>query len=187
MGFPEPPKEPYGHIFWDIETTGFHANKDIMLVACIKPIGKPVVVFRIDHSPHYKEKPWDDKAMLIALKRHLKKADIWVTYYGRGFDRKFVDTRLIGYGLNPIPPVKHIDLYSYAKYRLLLTNKRRMTVHSHIQGKQNLSEHNWRDWTRAQTGNSKAISSIVKHCKRDVIELEQDYKILGKLVLRVYP
>jgi hypothetical protein len=52
------------------------------------------------------------------MKEYLEAADCWVTYYGKGHDVPLLNTRLVKWGLAPVEPRPHIDLYFVLKYKL---------------------------------------------------------------------
>ena len=57
----------------------------------------------------------DDLTIVVNMIEALNKADHMVTFNGKRFDVKLLDTRAIQWGLPPIKPIKHTDLFEQAK------------------------------------------------------------------------
>lgn len=57
----------------------------------------------------------NDLDIVVAMIQAINKADVVVTFNGKRFDTKLLNTRAMYWGLPPIKPVKHIDLYEQAK------------------------------------------------------------------------
>ena len=57
----------------------------------------------------------DDLTAIIDLVEAINKADVIVTFNGVKFDLKYLKTRMLKWGLPPLKPVKHIDLFLQAK------------------------------------------------------------------------
>ena len=105
-----------------------------------------------------------------------------VTYYGTGFDLKFLRTRAVVHNLE-FPEwgeVYHTDLYYLIRNKFGLPNNRLATACEVLLGKTNKTMWLWNHWTRAVQGNKKSLDYIYKHNEFDVIDLERLHnKVLG--------
>jgi hypothetical protein len=102
--------------FFDIESTGFKGDYNSTLVVSVKPFdGKPksFVVNQVG----------SDIGIVLAAKKELESYHCWVSYYGKGFDIPFLNTRLLRYGKMPIEQRHHLDLYFSLKYNLATSRK----------------------------------------------------------------
>jgi len=101
---------------WDIETAGFNADYAQVLCISIKPHGLEPVTFSL-------KKGHSDKAVVNQARNMLGEAECWMTYYGKGFDVKILNTRLLYWGLPALDSIPHIDLYYALKSKLKTGSK----------------------------------------------------------------
>ncbi len=116
----------------------------------------------------------------------LESADMWVTWYGKQFDAKFLNTRVLDARLKPLPPTPHVDLYWTARMHLKLTSNRLASVQDFLQLKSAKSPLTKRIWRKAQAGHVASIKYIVDHCAKDVNVLQEAYDRL-KPYVRQHP
>ena len=57
----------------------------------------------------------NDFDIVVKMVQAINKADVIVTFNGKRFDSKLLNTRALFWGLPPIKPVKHIDLFEQSK------------------------------------------------------------------------
>src|ERR1044072_82486 len=94
-------------LIFDIETTGFEANRGHILCAAAKWLDQePVFTWRIDDTPGFGKTPasfHNDSAIVAPLVELLDSADAVVAYYGgyNKFDVPYVNTRALANGLKP--------------------------------------------------------------------------------------
>lgn len=166
--------------FLDIETTSLNANtpKAMMLCWYIKPEGSDNYDrFCIDPK-HINDIKSQDKEVVKTLTDVMvsHKYDILVTFYGTGFDIKFMRSRALKHGIDfPVyGETLHLDLYYATKSKLKLHSNRLASVCEFfgIKGKTPLD---LSIWDRAAYGDKQALSEIFEHNKFDVIILEQLY------------
>lgn len=60
----------------------------------------------------------DDLTAVVDIVQAINKADIIVTFNGKKFDLRVLKTRMMKWGLPPLKPVKHIDIYQIAKQQM---------------------------------------------------------------------
>lgn len=112
------------------------------------------------------------------------RADIIITYYGKEYDRKFLNTRMLMVGLAPLPPLssEHIDLYFTARGNLKLHSNRLQAVSEALGCPMSKTPVRADTWRLAQRGDPKAMAYVVKHCRLDVDILEWCYMKLRPFV-----
>lgn len=163
-------------ILWDLETAGYNFKGDKGFILCggIKELGKPAYVLVRDNI---KQDPLNDKKLCKQLYNVLSQADMWVTHNGKWFDVRFLNTRLIHWGLPSLPNVPHFDTCELAFKRLAV--KASLESLGKFLGC-HVSKYtvDMNQWFRAQAGNPDALKEIVHHCKNDVKLTEEVYKKL---------
>lgn len=127
----------------------------------------------------------DDKLMKLVYEK-IGEADMVVTWYGKGFDWKFLNTRMLDAGLPPLPDVAHVDLFFTAKHHLALTSARLANVQEFLRLPTAKTQLTKRVWRRAQAGHVDSIRYIIDHCRKDVLVLDQAYQKL-KPYVRQHP
>lgn len=170
-------------LFWDIESTQLDADFGFMLAYGYKAQGdkKPTVVSVL-------EQPTKDGEPDTNLLRHayttLCSADMWVTFYGKEFDVKFLKSRMLNLGLT-LPPIHHVDLYFIAKQNMKLHSHRLASISAFL-GVEEKTPLVGRTWVLASRGNKNAIKEVIEHCRQDVVVLEQAYDKLRPYI-RTHP
>jgi len=171
--------------FWDLETFSFSFKADAgghILCCSWMDFGesKPHCL-GIDDFPRYKKNSLDDSRLVLALRKMLEEADVWVTWYGSKFDEPFLNSRLIHHGLAPLPPRAHVDLWAVARYRLALSRNSLHTA-SQFLGLEQKTPVLLEEWVKAIAGSKRSLRYIKEHCDQDVIVLGQAYNVLRPLV-----
>lgn len=161
---------------WDVETSNLKPDFAVMLCAGVKPYGKePVMLWKGRNGVN-------DKKLVKSVKDELEKYDILVSYYGLGFDLKFLNSRLLYWGYEPVKERFHIDVYRIARKLFNITPRRLATVSYFlkIEGKDHVEGETW--MRAALEGDKRAIEAIVDHCKRDTEVLEKVFdRVKGTL------
>ena len=177
-------------VLFDIESTNLKADFGYCLCFGYKELGaKRTHVLSITDFRQHKSDPTNDAPLMRRVHDVLTNhADIIVTYYGKGFDRKFLNTRMIMAGLPPLPPLnhEHVDLYYTAKSNLALHSNRLASVAAALGCPFEKTPLDGPTWTRAMAGDPKSIKYVVEHCRRDVDVLEYCYKALRPYI-RTHP
>lgn len=119
-----------------------------------------------------------DRRISASLTRCMRdKADLLVTYYGTGFDIKFMRSRAMYWG-NDFPGVGekyHLDMYYRAK-SLGKLHRNSLDAHTtflNIPGKNHVLGE---IWGRARTGDPNSLTYVVDHNVEDVVILERLYE-----------
>lgn len=160
-------------LVFDLETCGvsFKANSGFLLCAGIKELGKPVQLLVRDNI---QPDPLNDKKLCKEVASLLSSADMWVTHNGKWFDVKYLNSRLLKWGLPPLPSIPHFDTCETGFKKLAIKNSLK-EMGKYLGCKTSKYEVSMDEWVRAYAGDKKAMSEIVKHCKQDVELTEQVY------------
>ena len=153
---------------FDIEATGLKGDYNGVLVVSVKPFGQKPISLTCT-------KPGDDKKLVADARDLLSQYSIWVSYYGKMFDEKMLNTRLFYHGLKSMPSTLHLDLYWALKSKLL-TARRSMAHYSRWMAtpsqKMDMSPQEWND---VLANPKKHLPMMVRRCEADVQELEDLY------------
>lgn len=101
---------------WDIEATQLNADLGSVLCASVKPFGKKAYTFKV-------KAVGNDVRVIRDLKDALEEYQCWLTYYGKGFDVPFVNTRLLKWGYPPVDSRHHVDLFFTLKANTRMSSK----------------------------------------------------------------
>ncbi len=179
-------------LFFDIESTDLDADFGNMLAFGYKWQGEKEghVLSLLDSNPICNHcglvEAVSDKKLIRAAAKVLEQADLVVSWFGKGFDWKFLNTRVLDARLKPLPPTPHIDLYFTAKHHLKLSSNRLASVQDFLQLPTAKTTLKKRVWRRAQAGHVASIKYIVDHCEKDVSVLQEAYDRL-KPYVRQHP
>jgi len=160
----------------DIEATNLAADFGRVLCACVKPLDGKTLTISQTNSKSFKDRPWDDSEVVKRTMEELSKYDVWVTYYGKGFDIPFLKTRALSIGDRPYLYAFHIDLYFWVKYGLRMSRRSLLRMQEYLNLTEKKTPLTPEIWQKATAGNREAYNSIIEHCQQDVIVLEDVYK-----------
>ena len=174
-------------LFFDIETTNLKADFGWCLAIGYKWYGKNrVYVPSIMDYEGWEQDVTDDSALLADFLAVYEEADMVVSYFGKGFDCKFLNARLLEHRLGILPNTPHVDLFYTVKANLALSRKSLQNVGYHLGLSNEKTPVEGKVWVQAQVGKPKAIKYVIDHCKSDVLILEEAYTTLRPLV-RTHP
>lgn len=170
-------------LLWDLETTHLKADFGTLLCAGYKWLGeKKIYVPTIADTKRFQRDPTDDYDLVKSFAEVLREADIWVTYFGKGFDVKFMQAKMLEHGLGILPNTPHVDLYFVVKQNLALSRKSLGNVATFLNFEAAKTPVDGRTWKKAMAGSRAALKYIVDHCRADVALLEEAYLMLRPLV-----
>lgn len=124
---------------------------------------------------------WDngsDKKLLKQFIEVISEADELVAHNGDKFDLRWINARTLIHGFDPIPHHKTVDTLKIARKHFYL-NSNKLDYLSNLllgEGKINTDFSLWKEVCLNKS--DKALSSMVKYCKRDVELLERVYRKL---------
>lgn len=144
-----------------------------------------VIVKDIRDFQQYKKEPWESTELLESLADLIDEADMVVTFYGKGFDWKMVQTPLTKVD-RVLPPVPHVDLYYVNRYHHKIGRgslDAALTYFELQEQKMHMSPVIWR---MAMRGNTAAMDKIKARAASDVRATEELYLKLRPLI-RMHP
>lgn len=166
---------PNGICMVDIECSGLRGDYNSTLVVSIKPFGKKPYTSTV-------ERPGEDRKLLRWARHELSKYAMWVSFYGKGFDILFLNTRLAHWGMKPIPKKPHLDLYWTARGKLLLARRSMAHISEYLECPTKKYSLSPEVWNLVLRNPKKGLPILIRRCEQDVIELEDVYKRLKVFV-----
>lgn len=163
--------------FLDLEASNLKANIGNLISWAIKPLGVKKVAF--DAWTRKEAINWDkmDRRIMKSLIKELQNYDLIVTYYGTGFDIKFMRTRAMILGLPGFPEfgtLKHFDVYYAVRNKMCLYSNR-LAVATQALGIEGKTPLPASIWGPARLGYKEALADIKVHNVEDVKILEDLY------------
>lgn len=163
--------------FVDIEATGLKADYGSALVVSVKPYHSKPKTFVVSQHGH-------DQKVVREAKDYMEQFDCWVTYYGKGFDLPFLNTRLLKWGLPAIEKRHHLDLYFAIQPKLAMSRKSQAQLLGLLgtyEQKMGISPSAW-----SEVGhNPQAMKQLVARCESDVTGLQAGYDKVKHLVVEI--
>src|SRR5712664_3569620 len=111
-------------LLFDIEST--HLKADWATILCIgwkwyedEKVNVPSLMDYVG----WKKDVTDDSKLLKDFHKILNEADMLVTYFGKGFDMKMLQSKFLEIGLPVLPNTPHVDLFFTVKANMTLTRK----------------------------------------------------------------
>lgn len=170
-------------VMYDCESSNLQADYGKLVVGSIKPFGKKAELYSIGDN-------FSDKGLAKAIKERLEAADAWVTFYGKGFDLPFINTRLIRWGYFPVEKRPHIDMYYILKHNTLAGRRSQAHMLEFLedtmeiigikkQAKMTVSPNVWADLF---ANFHKNINILRDRCESDTEGLEALYRVARHLI-----
>jgi len=182
----QPPPDQARIVFFDIEATGLDAAFGHVLAFGYKTFGEPRAhVLSLHDVPKPKPGAEPDSRLLRRIHTILThEADVIVSFYGKEYDRKFLNTRMLMSGLPPLPPLssEHVDLYYTVRNNLKLHSNRLQGVSEALGCPMSKSPVRADTWRLATRGDREAMREVVEHCRLDVEILEWCYRRLRPFI-----
>ena len=115
----------------------------------------------------------NDLEVVVKMIQAINSADVIVTFNGKRFDCKLLNTRALFWGLPPIKPVKHIDLFEQSKrlFKFPSNSMQNISLYLGENGKlQNSSDL----WERCSDSSNyivcdNALDEMLTYNKRDIV------------------
>lgn len=181
-------------LVWDIEAMSHDFNPamgEILMVAFQHPEWEDPRIVRIDDFPGWKKLPIEerDRHLCRWVGRNFADAEVLVGHYTTGFDRPFVNARLMHHGFDPLSPSVDVDTWKVSK-RAFSPSRRnygqglpcsldsisQFLRVDHAKGKIDRTV-----WRRAMTNDEDAFDEIAPYCVQDVrvtLDLFNKLKVL---------
>lgn len=161
--------------FVDIEATGLRADYNSTLVVSIKPYYGEPISFHV-------ERPGNDQKLVRMVKESLEQYDAWVTYYGKGFDIPFLNTRLLRWKRPPIEKRHHIDLFYTLKHNTLVARRSQAHMCRFLETPEQKMDMSPEDWNAVIANPERALKKMVARCESDVVGLQDLFEKTKHLV-----
>ena len=190
----EKPSPPPAHhtsiskiLYLDIETLPnmglffeTYSDRAIPLDFILKPKAICTIAWKFSGDTEAKvlcvANPYDDKDILEQILPIFEHANYIVWHFGEGFDRKFLEGRLMANGLPSLPPVASVDTYKLAKNKFGKTlNSNRLDHLGETLGVGRKNKTNADLWVRCARGDLDAMQEMAAYNQQDVQLLEAVY------------
>lgn len=174
-------------LIWDLETTHLKADFGTVLCAGYKWLGeKKIHVPAISDYRAFRKDPTNDGPLMKDFLKVYSQADLTITYFGIGFDRKYFYTKLLEHGLEIPFNIPMVDLFFTVKSNMALSRKSLGNVGYFLGLDAEKTPCEGKIWKRAMVGHAPSIKYVVDHCEADVQLLEEAYLRLRPLI-RTHP
>lgn len=164
--------------FIDIEATGLRGDYNSVICVSVKPFGQKPTTYAI-------ERPGMDRAVVKAAKEALEEFDLWVTYFGKGFDIPMLNTRLLQWRGMPIAKRHHLDLYWTLKSNLLTARRSQGHLLSWLQTPEQKMGVSAEAWNEVLRNPARAVPKMIRRCESDTAGLESLYVRTRHLVQEI--
>ena len=161
--------------FFDLETTGREAEYDSIICGSIKSYHDAPMTFTVKQIGN-------DQKILKELKEWLTSFDVYVTYYGKGFDTLFLNTRSLKWRQPPLPPMLHLDMYFALRGKLILGRRSQGHIASWLRLPVEKMSVSADIWSEAPYKPKLNLPILVERCESDVTGLQQLYDTSKHLV-----
>jgi hypothetical protein len=167
-----------GLLFFDIETSNLRADYGGVLVASFKPYGQKPFSLSVKQIGH-------DSLVVREAKKILEDAKVWVSYYGKGFDVPFLNTRLLKNGQMPIDKRPHLDMYFKLKYSTLTSRKSLSHLLLWLGTPEQKMSVSADTWATIGSDIKKSMPKMIARCESDCAGLEDLYKQTRQVIVDI--
>jgi uncharacterized protein YprB with RNaseH-like and TPR domain len=161
--------------FVDIEATGLRGDYNSTLIVSVKRYNTPPESFVV-------KQPGNDQKVVRDAKKCLEGLDCWVTFYGKGFDLPFLNTRLLRWRVDPIDKRPHVDLYFTLKHNLLTARKSQAHLLRFLNTPEQKMDMSPEDWNEVIANPEQALKKMRQRCESDVEGLQGLYNRTKHLI-----
>ncbi len=145
----------------------------------IKPNGKPPTTFAI-------EQPGNDQRVVREARDYLAEAAMWVTFYGKGFDVKMLEGKLLKWGRDPLIKKPHLDIYFHLLHKVNTSRKSLAHVTEWLNIPEKKMHVNPNEWNSVLYDTKKVMKNVmIPRCESDVCSLEGVFERTKHLVINV--
>lgn len=116
--------------------------------------------------------------MVKGIHALMSEADVIITYNGSKFDIPMLNNEFVKYGLDPIKPQKHIDLYKTAKSQFKLPSNKLSYIAEYLGVGQKVPHKGFKLWLGCLAGNKEDWATMKEYNMGDVVLLESVYRRL---------
>ena len=174
--------ERFKVVAFDIEATHLKANVGRILCCSFKPLDGDTYTFSALEPRFRRADVYDDGALALAIIEELEKFSIIVSWNGKNFDTKFINARSMRAGNRTKDKQYHVDgMWSWRSKAAAWSGLAAVQQFIDGGGAEKTSV-KWDQWMRAigwdQSLRESAMAEIIDHCERDVVVLEEVYKLI---------
>lgn len=177
-------------LLFDIESTDLEASFGHVLCFGYRYWDRPTTqVLSVRDVPRPRRSEEPDAPLMRRVHQILRdRADVIVSWYGKEFDVRFLNARMLLAGLPPLPPFgrNHVDLYFISRQNFCLHSGRLQGFAEAFGCPIDKTPVRADIWRLANRGDATALRYVVKHCRRDVDILHWAYGLLRPYV-RTHP
>lgn len=123
----------------------------------------------------------DDKAITKAIHQIMSQADGVITHNGKRFDWKYLQTKFLMHGLDPLPKIPHVDTCAVARSNLFSFSNKLDYLGEYFVKDRKLENGGWDLWVKVSKRIKKYQDLMERYCKQDVDLLEKLYLKLRPL------
>jgi uncharacterized protein YprB with RNaseH-like and TPR domain len=161
--------------FVDIECLNLKADYGSTLCVSIKPFGCVPYTYSV-------KQVGNDQRLIREVSRELETYACWVTYFGKGFDLKFLRSRALKWGIPPVAPRHHLDLFFTLKANLLTSRKSQGHLLGWLRTPESKLSVSASDWSEIPFKLKEHMPTMIKRCESDVTGLEALYRATKHIV-----
>lgn len=118
----------------------------------------------------------NDRRVIEEFLRVIESADAVVTHHGKGFDWKFLQTRILLHGLDLLDDIPHVDTKAIASSKFFFIDNKLDTIARELFGERKLDHEGWDLWVDTHSRKPEAMKKMTDYCKQDVELLEKIYR-----------
>lgn len=176
-------------LVWDLEFKGSENYKKelkifpgYIICFCCKELGVSKIT-TYSALTHPGKDIMDDRALVRAIGDHLRDADLHVFQYGTKVDFRFIQTKLLQYGLKPLPePPCMVDTCSVARAKLSLVSNSLRELARFFKLAEQKMDITHEQWYKAFIGDKETLKLVAKRCASDVRLTEEVYFKIRSLI-----
>lgn len=161
--------------FFDTESTGLKGDYNSILVGSVKPFGqKPKSFVTLQ--------PGNDQRTCREFGEELEKYLCWVSYYGKGFDIKLINTRRTRWGIAPVENRHHVDMYFTLKKNLITGRRSQAHLLRFFNCSAQKMDVSPEHWNEVIADPKKNMPTMIARCESDTEGLEALYRKTRHLI-----
>jgi len=170
----------------DLETSNLKADFGVILSWCLKPLGDKKIRWGLISKTDVRNGTYD-KRIVEELIDTVWDFDRLITHYGTYFDIPFFRTRAIRWNVDKNFPkfgeMYHSDVWRMSRSKLCISSNRQDTIARAIKTPDIKTRIHPDIWLKVQmTQDAESLDYILTHNKKDVIQLEANFKNLEPYV-----
>lgn len=116
-----------------------------------------------------------ERPLLLAIREIMRPATTSITFNGKNFDSKYLNSKFMRERIPALGPLQDIDLYQVARVKMRLSRKSLANISKYLRLKHQKTFLDFDIWQRASEGESAALRYIARHGSADVLVTEELY------------